>query len=208
MQHFIDHILHLDVYLAHFVENFGLWAYFGLFLVIFLEMGCVLTPFLPGDSLLFATGAIAATGALNIYILMVSLFVACFVGIVINYYVGLVIGEKVVEVKSSRWINPKHIQKAHDFFEQYGGKTIIMACFLPIVRTFVPFVAGMVKMTSRRLILNAFFGSLLWVIGLLYLSFTFGNIPFIKHHFSALVLGVIAASVIIPACHLVLKKRS
>jgi membrane-associated protein len=208
MDQMIHYLLHLDVFLAHFVQAFGVWAYVGLFLVVFLEMGCILTPFLPGDSLLFATGAIAATGALNIYVLIVSLFIACFSGIVINYYVGSLLGHKVAHMKSNRFINPKHLTQAHDFFEKYGGKTIAIACFLPIVRTFVPFVAGIVEMTASRLIVNALVGSFLWVVGLLSVSYLFGNIPFVKENFSAMVLVLIVLSLLIPAIGLLRKTVS
>jgi len=204
IQTIIEHLLHLDKYLIHFVQLFGGWAYLGLFLVIFLEMGCILTPFLPGDSLLFATGALAATGVLRFSWLVVLLFMACFLGIVTNYWVGRWLGKVLMSQHSRarRWVNPKHVSKAHAFFERYGGKTLIIACFLPIIRTFVPFVAGMVEMTAKRLLVNACIGSLLWVVGILVLSYWFGNIPYIKHHFSVFVLGIILLSLVFPVIEL------
>ena len=206
MDQLLQYILHIDVYLAQFVHFYGTWAYVALFAIIFLEMGCILTPFLPGDSLLFAAGALASASSLNIYILMSSLFLATFTGMLINYSVGSYIGPRLFHFEKSRFFNKAHLDKTHAYFERYGNKTIIIACFIPIVRTFAPFVAGMAQMEKPKFVLTCLAGSLLWVVGLLYLSYSFGNIPLVKNNFSLIVLAIIVLSLIVPAIELIRKK--
>lgn len=195
---FIHIIFHVDIFLAHMVQVFGLWAYVILFLIIFLEMGCILTPFLPGDSLLFAAGAIAANSSLNIGVLMATLTVACFVGMIINYFLGRRFGSFVYHKANSRWLNKGHLDKAHSFFEKFGGRAIIICCFIAILRTFTPFVAGMANMGRRKYTLVTLLGSCLWVIGLLFVSYEFGNVPFVKEHFSLFVLAMIVIPSLLP----------
>jgi membrane-associated protein len=206
VEQLVQYIVHIDVYLAQFVHLYGMWAYIALFVIIFLEMGCIVTPFLPGDSLLFAAGALAAASELNIVLLMVLLFVACFSGMLVNYSVGCLLGPKLFHVERSRFFNKSHLEKTRAYFERYGSKTIVIACFMPIIRTFAPFAAGVAKMEKHRFVMTALFGSLLWVVGLLYLSFAFGNLPIIKSHFSLLVVGIIALSLVVPTIEL-LRKR-
>lgn len=191
-------MLHLDVYLVSLVDVLGVWSYVALFAVIFFERGCILTPFLPGDSLLFATGVIAATGGLNIQLLMLTLCSACFIGTLLNFWLGSRLGPYVYARANTRWLNKRHLDKAHAFFEQYGGMALIFSCFIPIIRTFTPFVAGMALMNKKTCLVAATIASLVWVAGLLLLSYLFGNIPFIKAHFSWIVIALIIVPSLLP----------
>jgi len=197
----IDIVLHMSKHLEELVAQFGPWLYVILFLIIFCETGLVVTPFLPGDSLLFAVGALAAItpqpGAfgLNIWVLLIILIVAAILGDSVNYWIGKMFGNKLPQ-KFPRLIKPQHIQKTHDFYERYGGKTIIIARFVPIVRTFAPFVAGIGKMTYSRFMLFNVSGALLWIGLLLPAGYFFGNLPWVKKNFSVVVLAIIILSIL------------
>jgi membrane-associated protein len=193
----LQFILHIDVYLVALVQAVGFWSYAILFLIVFFERGCILTPFLPGDSLLFAAGVIAATGALNIGLLILVLAVACFLGTLINCWLGGKLGHYAYRA-DSRWLNRKHLDKARAFFERFGTSALVLSCFIPIVRTFTPFVAGMAMMNKTKCLLATILASVVWVVGLLCLSYSFGNIPFIKSHFSMFVLALIIVPSLIP----------
>ncbi|WP_373309342.1 MULTISPECIES: DedA family protein [Deefgea] len=193
---FLDLFLHLDVVLKDMVTTYGIWIYVILFLVIFCETGLVVTPFLPGDSLLFVAGMIAASGALNVHLLFLILLVAAVLGDAINYTIGKYFGHKLFANKESKIFRPEYLTKTHDFFEKYGGKTIIIARFVPIVRTFAPFVAGMAAMTYRKFAFYNVTGALLWVGSLLYAGYLLGGITFIQKNLTAIILGIIFISIL------------
>src|SRR5262245_61595018 len=178
---FIDLVLHLDRHLDAMIQTFGPWLYVILFLIIFCETGLVVTPILPGDSLLFAVGALSARpDGLNLGLALALLSAAAILGDTVNYWIGAYTGPKVFHKKESRWFNPKHLERTHAFYEKYGGKTIIIARFVPIVRTFAPFVAGIGRMTYSRFLIYNVVGGLLWV-GLCTLAgYFFGNLPVVK----------------------------
>ena len=192
----IDWILHIDHHLDGIFTHFGIWTYVILFGIIFAETGLVVTPFLPGDSLLFAIGALAARGSLDMTILTVSLIGAAILGDTVNYWVGSLIGPKIFRGENVRFLNRKHLEKTHEFFERYGGKTIIIARFVPIVRTFAPFVAGMGKMTYRRFMAYNVVGGVVWILLFLWAGYFFGNFPSVKKNFTLVILGIIVVSII------------
>jgi membrane-associated protein len=208
----VDIVLHMSRHLEELVAQFGPWLYVILFLIIFCETGLVVTPFLPGDSLLFAVGALAAItpqpGAfgLNIWVLLIILIIAAILGDSLNYWIGKMFGNKLPQ-KFPRLIKPQHIQKTHDFYERYGGKTIIIARFVPIVRTFAPFVAGIGQMTYSRFMAFNVSGALLWIGLLLPAGYFFGNLPWVKKNFSVVVLAIIILS-ILPAIFEFLRERN
>ena len=197
----IDIVLHMSKHLDELVVQFGPWLYVILFLIIFCETGLVITPFLPGDSLLFAVGALAARtpepGAwgLNIWILATTLVVAAILGDSVNYWIGKMFGKQLPQ-RFPRLIKPQHIQKTHDFYERYGGKTIIIARFVPIIRTFAPFVAGVGKMTYSRFMTFNVTGALLWIGLLVPAGYFFGNLEVVKKNFSLVVLAIIVISIL------------
>jgi membrane-associated protein len=197
----IDLFLHFDKHLAEFVQTYGVWVYGLLFLIIFAETGLVVTPFLPGDSLLFAAGALAATGAFNIWILVPLLIVAAVIGDAVNYSVGNAVGPRVFTSmdRASIWhrlLNRDHLDKAHAFFEKYGGKAIILGRFVPIVRTFVPFVAGAGTMTYSTFALYNVTGGVIWV-GICTLGgYAFGNVPVVRENFTLVALGIVFVSLL------------
>ncbi|WP_323004382.1 DedA family protein [Denitromonas sp.] len=193
---FIDIVLHLDKYLAVVLADYGNWIYAILFLIIFCETGLVVTPFLPGDSLLFVAGALAATGGMDITILIGSLFVAAVLGDNTNYWIGRSVGHRVFRWEQSRFFNRAAFDKTHSYFESHGGKTIIIARFLPIFRTFTPFVAGVAKMTYSRFLPLDIAGGAIWIGSLCLAGYWFGNIPFIKNNLSFVILGIIAVSLV------------
>jgi len=162
----IDLVVHLDDHLQALVANYGAWVYLILFLIVFCETGLVVTPFLPGDSLLFVAGAIAAAGGMNIHLMVALLIIAAILGDAVNYGVGHYLGPRVFKSKESRWLNPKHLERAHAFYERHGGKTIIIARFVPIIRTYAPFVAGAASMPYSRFALYNVTGAALWVTSL------------------------------------------
>ncbi len=195
---FLDFFLHLDKHLAEIMQNYQGTTYFILCLIIFCETGLVATPFLPGDSLLFAAGMLtASTGILNIWLLIPLLFIAAILGDNVNYFVGRFFGEKVFEIKFlKRFIKREYLDKTHAFYEKHGGKTIIMARFVPIVRTFAPFAAGLGKMNYSKYITFCLAGGILWVSLLSLCGYYLGNIPVIKNNFEKVILGIIFISVI------------
>ena len=192
----LDIILHLDVHLLRWVEEYGVWIYAILFAIIFSETGFVVTPFLPGDSLLFVAGAIAATGAMNVHLLAALLIVAAVLGNSVNYAIGRWLGKTFFRDRGSRWLNPKHLEKAHAFYEHHGGKAIVISRFLPIVRTYVPFVAGMAAMEAKTYTAYNVAGGVLWVASLLYVGYFFGNIPWIKGNLTLIIVGIIVVSLV------------
>ena len=192
----IDIILHLDVYLDMLVNNYGPWIYAILFLVIFCETGLVVMPFLPGDSLLFIAGAVAAGGGMDPVLLAGLLMLAAIMGDSTNYVIGRTVGERLFSTPNSKIFRRDYLEKTHDFYERHGGKTVTMARFLPIFRTFAPFVAGVARMFYPRFFMFSVFGTILWVGGLVTLGYFFGNVPFIKSNLSLLVVGIILLSLV------------
>ncbi len=193
----LDYVLHLEKHLGGMIQDFGPWIYALMFLVIFCETGLVVTPFLPGDSLLFALGAFSAgEGGLNLGILMGSLTVAAILGDSLNYWIGSLLGPRIFRGERIRFLNPKHLERTHEFYERYGGKTIILARFVPIVRTFAPFVAGMGKMTYRRFMAFNVIGGIAWIMSMLLAGWFFGNWPWVKGNFTAVIMGIIVVSIL------------
>lgn len=192
----LDLILHLDVYLDMLVRNYGVWIYAILFLVIFCETGLVVMPFLPGDSLLFIAGAIAAGGGMDPILLGGLLMLAAILGDSTNYVIGRTAGERLFSNPNSKIFRRDYLQKTHDFYDKHGGKTVTLARFLPILRTFAPFVAGIAKMPYPRFFGFSVFGTVLWVGGLVTLGYFFGNVPFIKKNLSLLVVFIILLSLV------------
>ena len=197
----IDFVLHFDKHLLEFVQTYGVWVYGLLFAIIFAETGFVVTPFLPGDSLLFATGALCATGALSAPATFILLAVAAFTGNAVNYTVGRVVGPRVFSATDSaavshRLLNREHLQRAHAFFEQYGGKAVILSRFVPIVRTFLPFVAGAASMQPASFGFYNLIGAVGWVGLCLGAGWLFGNVPIVKDNFSLVTIGIVIVSVL------------
>jgi len=192
---FVDFFLHLDKHLAEVIQAYGTWTYALLFSIVFLETGLVVTPLLPGDSLLFAAGSFAALGALDVGLLFVLLSVAAILGDTVNYAIGHYLGPKVFHFPKSRFFNPEHLRQTHTFYEKYGGKTIIIARFVPIVRTFAPFVAGIGAMSYGRFLAYNVVGGVLWVAVCLFAGYFFGNLPFVKNNFSLVILAIVILSV-------------
>ena len=192
----VDFILHVDIHLQALMNNYGLWVYAILFLIIFSETGLVVTPFLPGDSLLFAAGALSVGTALDVNLLTGTLILAAVLGNLTNYTIGHFFGERLFQNPNSRIFRRDHLDKTQAFFAKHGGKTIIMTRFLPIVRTFAPFVAGMGAMTYQRFMAFNFVGGLLWVVSFVYAGHFFGNLPAIRQNFTLLIVGIIIISVL------------
>jgi len=192
---FWDLVVNLDQHLEAFVAQHGPWVYALLFAIVFCETGLVVTPFLPGDSLLFVAGAVAAVGGMDIYAVMATLVAAALCGDNVNYWVGRWIGPKVFHYPRSRWFNPAHLQRAHDFYERHGGKTIILARFIPIVRTYAPFVAGVGAMPYSRYIGYCVAGALIWVVSLCAAGYLFGNIPVVKDNLTIVIIAIVLLSI-------------
>ncbi|MCF6775001.1 DedA family protein [Thiotrichales bacterium 19X7-9] len=188
----IDFVLHLNVHLKELVEQFGSWSYGILFLIIFLETGVVFAPFLPGDSLLFAAGSIAVFTHINVHLLIFLLIIAAFVGDTCNYWIGHWFGEKILEKK---WIKRQYIDKTHEFFERHGGKAIVIARFVPVIRTFAPFVAGLSDMSYRKFMIYNLSGAILWVVVVTYAGYFFGNVPIVKENFTIVIFVIIILSI-------------
>ncbi|MFM0335367.1 VTT domain-containing protein [Paraburkholderia fungorum] len=196
---FANLVLHIDKFLGVFIHEYGAWVYAVLFLIVFCETGLVILPFLPGDSLLFIGGAFCATGEMNIGLLIVLLLVAAVAGNTVNYMIGRAIGPRVFNSHIpflERFLDRAALQKTHNFYEKHGGKTIVLARFIPVVRTFAPFVAGASEMTVSRFQLFNILGALLWVLLLVLLGYFFGNIPFIRQYLNVIVLIGIGAAVV------------
>ena len=202
----IDIFLHLDVYLAQLVGAYGPWIYAILFAVIFCETGLVVTPFLPGDSLLFVAGTIAATGGMELPVLIGPLMPAAILGDSCNYFIGRFVGEKLFANPDSKIFRRDYLERTHAFYDRHGGKTVTMARFVPIVRTFAPFVAGVGEMPYLRFLAFSVFGTVLWVGGLTTLGYLFGNVEFIKKNLSMVLIGIVALS-FMPACIEYLRAR-
>lgn len=192
----VDFILNIDVHLGELLSTYGTWVYAILFAILFLETGLVITPFLPGDSLIFAAGAFAATGHLSLPVMAILLPLAAVVGDASNYLIGKYFGARLLERDNERFIKKKHLDDTHAFFERHGGKTIILARFVPFIRTFAPFVAGIGHMSYRHFALYNVVGGILWSELFLLVGYFFGNIPFVKHNFSLVIMGFIFISVI------------
>lgn len=192
---FIDIFLHLDKHLSAVIQSYGVWTYAILFLIIFCETGLVVTPFLPGDSLLFAAGTFSALGALDPFWLFGLLTVAGVLGDALNYGIGHYLGPKVFQYEDSRFFRKEHLEYTHRFYEKHGGKTIIIARFMPIIRTFAPFVAGVGSMTYRRFAAYNVTGAVLWVGSFVFGGHLFGNIPLVKRNFTLVIMGIIILSV-------------
>jgi membrane-associated protein len=203
---FVDLVLHLDQHLALLIQNYGTWIYLILFLIIFCETGLVVAPFLPGDSLLFVAGTMAATGAMDVHALFALLVVAAFTGDNTNYWIGHFVGPRVFKRQRSRLLNPAHLHRTQKFYEKHGGKTIILARFMPIVRTFAPFVAGIGRMTYARFALYNVAGGIGWILSLTLAGYLFGNIPLVRKNFSLVIFAIIIIS-ILPALIEVLRQR-
>jgi membrane-associated protein len=193
---FIDVVLNLDKHLVALVAQYGVWVYAILFAIIFSETGFVVTPFLPGDSLLFVAGAVAASGAMNVHLLVALLVVAAVLGNSLNYAIGRWLGRHFFTDRGSRWLNPAHLDKAHAFYERHGGKAVVISRFLPIVRTYIPFVAGMGAMEPARFTLFNVAGGVLWVASLGYAGFFFGNIPWMKANLTLIIVGIVVVSLL------------
>lgn len=192
----IDLFLHLDKHLHEIIQQYGTGTYLVLVAIIFCETGLVFLPFLPGDSLLFAAGAFAATGSLNLWLLLVLLTLAAIVGDTANYWIGRLFGQKILENGRIRLVKPEHLARTHDFFERYGGKTIVIARFVPIVRTLAPFVAGLGRMSYGRFMTYNVTGGIGWVVICTLAGYFFGNLPFVKNNFSLVVLAIIFISIL------------
>lgn len=192
----IDFLLNLDEHLISFVATYGSWTYGLLFLIIFVETGLVIMPFLPGDSLLFAAGALAGIDAIDIWLLYPLLFAAAVVGDNVNYWIGRYVGPRVFTDDKRRWLRREHLERTHRFFERYGHVAIILARFVPIVRTFMPFVAGIGRMTYRRYLAFDIAGGILWVSLFVFAGYFFGNIPFVQENFHIVVAGIIIISLV------------
>ncbi|MBY0497650.1 MAG: DedA family protein [Cyanobacteria bacterium] len=211
MAYLIDLFLNLDVQLAQLVAQYGMWVYAMLFAIIFIETGLIIWPFLPGDSLLFAAGALAATGVLDIWIVIVLLIAAAIAGDAVNYTVGRHVGPKVFSADDYRGflhklLNRHHLEKAHAFFEKHGGMAVVSGRFVPIVRTFVPFVAGAASMTASKFVFFNVIGGVLWVAVCAGAGYLFGNVPIVKDNFSLVAIGIVVVSVL-PIVFEVVKAR-
>jgi membrane-associated protein len=192
---FIEFILHLDQYLNEIIQAYGTWTYAILFLIVFIETGLVIMPFLPGDSLLFAAGTFAALGALDVWLLWLIIFVAAVLGDTINYWIGNKIGPRAFD-QDLPFLKRDYLEKTQAFYEKHGGKTIILARFVPIVRTFAPFVAGVGTMNYRRFFTFNVLGAFLWATIFVFLGYFFGNIPFVKQNFELAILAIVLISVV------------
>ena len=193
---FVEILFNLDKHLDLIIRNYGIWTYAIFFLIIFSETGFVVTPFLPGDSLLFAVGSFAALGSLDVRWSVVLLSLAAIAGDTVNYWIGNFTGPKVFKQEKSRFLNREYLDRTHRFYEKYGGETIILARFIPIIRTFAPFVAGIGSMTYRRFIIYNIGGGIAWVMIFIFGGYFFGNIPFVKNHFSFVIFAIIFISIL------------
>jgi membrane-associated protein len=196
IRYLIDFVLHLDVHLDAIIRDYGVWTHAILFAIVFCETGFVITPFLPGDSLLFAVGTFAARGSIDLWVSMIVLSVAAILGDTVNYWIGHWVGPKVFHKENVRFLNKKHLERTHAFYEKYGGKTIIIARFVPIIRTFAPFVAGIGAMSYGKFIAYNVIGGIGWVLIVTLSGFYFGNIPIVKDNFTFVIFAIIIISVL------------
>ena len=210
IQFIIDFILHIDVHLAELIAQYGIWVYAILFLIIFCETGLVVTPFLPGDSLLFVAGALGSlpTNNINVHIMALALILAAILGDSSNYLIGRFFGEKLFSNRDSKIFKQSYLEKTHGFYEKYGGKTIILARFVPIVRTFAPFVAGMGHMNYRHFSVFNVTGGIIWVVIFIYAGYFVGGLPFVQENLKLLILGIIVVSVLPGVIEVIRNKRS
>ncbi|MBD3725583.1 MAG: DedA family protein [Moraxella osloensis] len=192
----VDFILHIGDHLQELVKNYGNWIYAILFAIVFCETGLVVLPFLPGDSMLFAAGTIAAVGDMNIFVLISLLIVAAILGDFVNFEIGKHFGQKLFSNPNSKIFKQSYLQQTHDYYEKYGGRTIIIARFIPIVRTFAPFVGGMGNMNYAQFARYNIVGAVLWVVSFTTLGYFFGQLPFVKEHFSWIMIAIIVFSVV------------
>jgi membrane-associated protein len=207
MAKFIDLFMNLGKHLQWVTQNYGVWTYLLLFLIIFCETGLVITPVLPGDSLLFATGTFAAMGSLKAGWLFAILSMAAVAGDTVNYWIGYFVGPKVFHMEKVRFLNKRYLDRTHQFYEKYGGKTIVIARFVPIIRTFAPFVAGIGRMTYRKFVTYNISGGIAWIAVFVFGGFYFGNLPFVRHHFTLIIYMIVAIS-ILPGVIEFLRQRS
>ncbi len=191
-----DLLVHLDVHLGALIRDYGVWVYAILFAIVFAETGLVITPFLPGDSLLFVAGALAALGGIDVHILVLSLILAAVLGNSTNYAIGRYLGKRLFRDRSSRWLNPAYLDRTHAFYERHGGKAVVISRFIPIVRTYVPFVAGLGAMGYGRFTLFNVAGAVFWVASLCYAGYFFGNLPWVKQNLTLIIFGIIGASLL------------
>ncbi|MFZ5522656.1 MAG: DedA family protein [Pseudomonadota bacterium] len=203
---FIDLVLHLDTHLLALTQQYGVWVYAILFMIIYCETGLVITPFLPGDSLLFVAGALCGMGALQLELLVPLLVLAAFSGDNTNYWIGRLVGVRLLSRESGRLIKREHLDKTHAFYEKHGGKTIIFARFLPIIRTFAPFVAGIGLMRYRLFVLFSALGSVAWITSLAVAGYFFGNIPIVKNNLTLIIIGIIVVT-LLPALRELIRHR-
>ena len=206
LKDFADILIHLDKYLDSIIRSYGTLTYGILFLIIFCETGLVVTPILPGDSLLFATGTFAALGSLDVGLIIILLSIAAIAGDTVNYWIGYLVGPKVFAKEKSRFFNKEYLDRTHRFYQKYGGKTIIIARFIPIIRTFAPFVAGVGRMTYKRFIIYNILGGIGWIVTFVLGGYFFGNIPLVKNNFALIILAIIIIS-ILPAIIEYLRQR-
>ena len=204
----IDFILHIDQHLVSLAAQYGVWIYAILFLIVFCETGLVVTPFLPGDSLLFAAGGIAAIGSMNIHLMVALLIAAAIIGDAVNFMIGKYFGEKLFANPDSKVFKRSYLDKTHAFYEKYGGKTIIIARFVPIVRTFAPFVAGMAKMDYSKFIRYNVIGAVLWVVLFSYIGYFFANTEFVKKNLGLVLIAIIVISVLPAVIEVIRAKRA
>jgi membrane-associated protein len=206
VRYLTDFILHLDRHLAALIQDYGLWTYLILFLIIFCETGLVVTPILPGDSLLFAVGTFAASGALDLGVILLLLSAAAIAGDTVNYAIGARVGPRIFHQEGVRFLNREYLDRTHRFYEQHGAKTIVIARFVPIIRTFAPFVAGLGRMSYARFITYNVVGGVGWIVCLVLGGYAFGNIPVVRQNFSLVIVAIIVLS-LLPGLIEVLRQR-
>ena len=192
----VDFILHIDVHLVEMIRDYGAWTYLVLFIIIFSETGFVVTPFLPGDSLLFVIGALGASGAMNFKLTLILLLIAAITGNTLNYFIGRMLGDKILAMRNSRIIKKEYLYKTQAFYDRHGGKAIILSRFMPIIRTFAPFVAGIGKMNFVKFSFFNIIGGTGWVLLLMLTGYSFGNIPAVKENFTYVIFGIVFVSLL------------
>ncbi len=203
----VDFIVHIDVHLDQIIRSYGAWTYAILFAIVFCETGLVVTPLLPGDSLLFAVGTFAALGSLRLDLTIVLLTIAAILGDTVNYWIGAKVGPRVFHGENVRFLNRKHLDRTHEFYEKYGGKTIIIARFVPIVRTFAPFVAGIGRMSYRRFLAYNVVGGVLWILLFVLGGYFFGNLPVVRRNFTLVIMAIIVLSILPAVVEFVRQRR-